>query len=497
MRHYLLPILLVLFFLGPVACVSTSKQIALNRDALDKKETWRHQLPKSDPSYLRPVFPNVKRAQLKYGLTVLVVEDHRLPIAQIMLATKAGSARDPFNLGGLSQLTALMLKEGAGPHDSLALAEAFANLGTEVSVSVNKDMVQISAEVLSDKIPKTVGLMSSMVMEPRFNGEDFDRVKLHHASLVSSQQANPSYLAQVNFLKSAYGEKHPYGHPNAGTLRTITNIDLKDIKKAYLSNYGANETALIVVGDITLAEVLDLAKNNLGEWDKAVAPVKHIIDPKAHQEMQTILVERLNSPQTFIMVGMVAINRLDKNLAALEVFQHIIAGLPTSRLGANLREQKGWTYGVQSQLSPLLGRGPLFISSSIQVPFGADALSEILKELEKMKNEPVSDEELSISKNGILNSFASRYSTVGKISSILADLYTYSLPANHEEILYDQIAAITKQDILAAAQKVIKSHQFTAVAVGDLESIKEPLSNMKVGKVTIEKEVDLAPIPKK
>jgi zinc protease len=487
-KRYLVLIVFASVVFNWSGCTSTRSKVAKNRDAQDQKEPWRYDLPVADKALVRPVFPQVKRSQLKNGLQILVVEDHRLPIAQVSLVLKAGSAKDPHNFAGLTHLSAQMLKEGTISKSSLELAEEFANLGTEVSVSVGKDATQIAAEVLSNKVDETFALLASMAKNPRLSGEDFARVKLQHQSLIASQQANPSYVAQTSFLMAAYGEKHPYAHPSAGTLKTVNKIKLKDIKKAVHDNFGANVSALVAVGDVTLMQMEKLAKQYLGSWHKVSGVAEQVSDPQQAKQMQTRLVARPDSPQTYLLVGQVAASRKDKNLASIEVFQNIIAGLPTSRLGANLREAKGWTYGVGTQMSPLLGKGPLMITTSVQTPYGADALSEIFNEFDKLKKEPVSDEELTTAKNGLLHSFSSRYSTVSQVASSLTDQFIYGLPEHSDEVLYDQIAQVSKADIMVAANRLLKKDQTVAVAVGDLESLQMPIATMDMGKVLIEKD---------
>lgn len=491
MKKSQLPILiasLLLIFLSSCRSVDTRKQIAKLRDDLDKKEAWRYDLPTAESVPARPVFPKVQKSQLKNGLTLMVVEDHRLPIAQISLVTKSGSVRDPIGSAGINNLTNLMLKEGTRNLTSIELAEAFANLGSEVNVSIDKDMGHVSSAVLSDKVDDALSLIASMVKEPRMQAEDFARVKLLQQSLLSSHQGLSSYVAQTNFLMAAYGEKHPYAYPSAGTLKTISPIEIKDIKKVHAANFGANISVLIVVGDVTLKEVEKWAQKYFGDWKKVAIPSRKIPDPAPIHEMQTKLIDRKHSPQALIVLGQPAATQNDKDLPTLIVFQNILAGLPTSRLDENLRERRGWTYGVSSQISPLLGKGPMLVSSSIQLPFAIDAINEIMTEFDRLKQSAVSDQELLSAKNGLLHSFADRYSTVGKVANILANQFVYALPINSEEVLYNKIGEVTKDDLLKAANRVLKKEHMIAVAVGDVETMETPLAGINLGKVTIERD---------
>ena len=476
------------------SCVIVSSCSTLKRapkqthEDLLQKEIWRNELPHADTTPVKPHFPKVLEKTLSNGLRVFVVEDKRLPIVEIGVAFKNGSALDPIGKAGLQNLTTTMLKEGTTKLTSLELAEAFANLGTEVRMGVGKDLAYISAGVLSNKVKDAFALISSMVQNPRLSEDDFARVKLQQQNSIQSDLGTPNYVAQVRFLMAAYGEKHPYAYPSAGTVQTLGNINLNDVKKSHKLNFGPNNAALVVAGDVTLKQVTNLAERYFGHWKKIKDPFRPVPSPKKSKQMQTILVSRPSMPQTLLLVGQPAATQKDKNLPTYEVFQNILAGMPTSRLGANLRERKGWTYGVHSSLTPLRGLGPLLVSTSVQVPYGADALKEILAEFENMKKNPVTSEELNSAKSGLMNSFASRYSTLKKIASSTWENFIYDLPKDFDEKFYNQIARVTPQDIMDTAKSALAKDRMIAVGVGDLEVMEIPLAKMSVGQVIIDRD---------
>lgn len=489
MKTNIIKIFLCLLVIAVTGC----KSVQVNshhsaREKLIQEEQWRSQLPLGEQPAVTPVFPKALTYVLKNGLSVYVVEDHRLPIAQVRLVFKNGSAQDPIGQSGLQNLTTLMLKEGTKELSSLGLAEAFAQLGTEVNVGVTKDFSQVSVNVLSNKIDDAVKLMAAMVQEPRMEKADFDRVTSQLEGALTSDEGVPSYVAQVSFLMAAYGPQHPYAYPSKGTLKSLSLLDLARVKAAHHQNFGPNNAALIIVGDAKLADVKKLAKSIFGSWKKINYHPAKIAAPLAKKQMETHLVSRPHTPQTYVLVGQPVATAQDKDLAALEVFQGILVGLPSSRLDGNLRERKGWTYGVGSMINPLRGLGPMMISTSIQVPFGADALGELLKEFELLKKEPVSDEELKAAREGLLHSFASRYATVEKIGGNIANRFVYDLPSDNEEKYYNKIQAVSKEDIMAIAKRVFNSEKMVAVAVGELEVMQVPLGTMNVGKVIVDKE---------
>lgn len=482
---------LSLIVLGFTSCRTIDKGSSLVklRDDLDQAEQWRHTLPAEEKAAVKPKFPHVKTSKLKNGFTIMVVEDKRLPIAAVSLVTKNGSASDPLGKSGLGYLAANMLKEGTSALTSLELAEAFANLGTELTVAVNKDLTNMTAAVLSNKVDDVVSLFAAMLKSPRMASEDFDRVKRQHLSLLASQQGVLSYVAQTSFLLAAYGDKHPYAYPSAGMSDTVSKLTLNDVKAAHQRNFGPNASALVVVGDVTLEQVEKLAKAHFKKWKHKAFMLSAVKDPPLQKQMQTRLVARAHAPQTYLLLGQPAITQKDYDIAGLEVLQYIVAGAPvTSRLNAKLREEKGLTYGVSAGLSPLLGKGPFMVATSIQIPFGADALSDILVEFDRLRREPVSDTELKEAKNGLMLGFAERYTTVNKIANVLAEQFAYDLPPEHHEKIYDKMAQITTNDVMNLANRVLKKENLVAVAVGDLDAIEAPIAKADVGKVIIERE---------
>lgn len=495
MKHFQLILACVIAFISLVGCKSldSTKQAAQRRDALDQQEKWRYDLPDPEIAPLRPTFPKAVTAKLKNGMTIYVVEDHRLPIAEVSLVMKGGSSLDPKTQAGLHHLTALMAKEGTKGMTALELAEGFSNLGTDARLAVTKDFSSITTSVMSTKVDDVIPLIAAMAKEPRFAQDDFDRVKLQHQSMLASQQGNLAYVAQTNFLALAYGDDHPYGRPSAGSVGSIGKITLADIKKAHQKHFGPNNAALIVIGDVSLKQIKALAKKNFAAWNKATPIPATIADRPPVKQMQTKLIGRSHTPQTMIVVGQPVATVKDADLPALEVLLSVVGGFPHSRLDANLREKKGWTYGVGSNVTPLRGKGPVLVSTSIQVPYGADALNEILLEYKRLQTENLTDDELASAKNGLLHSFAGRYSTVTKIHASILNQFVYSLPASFDESYYDKIAKVTKEEIMKVAKRALNKDQLVAITVGDLEAMEVPIAKMDVGKVTIERETPSAP----
>lgn len=474
--------LLISFFLCMPACVSINKNKLINaqRDALDKEEQWRYDVPINETKSQKPIFPQIIKKQLSNGLSVFVLPNNNLPIATISVAFKSGSRFDKKNKAGMFVLLGLMLKEGTKNLSSLELAESFANLGSELSVSTYLDKIIVSADVMSQNIPQVIDLISDVVQNPKFLDEDFTRVKLTLINSLESMQSVPSYVARREFFKVAYGDEHPYSNSIINNPKDLELVTLDDIKAAHTEHFGANNAALIAVGDVDFAS---LKKNSqkLFTWSKKVNNSQVIKDPKLATSMQTVLIPQARTPQTYLFVGQLGPSLNDeKARASLDILQTIAASMPTSRLGANLREAKGWSYGVQSEFTPLLSRSVFAFNTSIQVPYGVDALVEMQKEFEKLQTTMVSEEELKSAKSSVLMSFNTLYETLSSSSLAISNKFVYDKDLNYESKYYDEISNITQADVMKAAKEYLSNSHMIAIAVGESEVMAVPLKKMNM-----------------
>lgn len=474
-----------LTFLAGISCTSIK---TTQRDTLLKDEQWRYQLPLEESQVEAPVFPKADTMELKNGLKIFLLEDHRLPIAEVHLVFKGGSSLDPAGKSGLSFLTTQMLKEGTKELDSLQLHEAFADMGSELLANTTKDMSHLHAGVLSGKVDEVLHLMSQIVQAPRFAEEDFSRVKTRLENSIAADQGVPTYAAQVSFLKAAYGEKHPYAFPTKGTIKTVQGLNLNDIKRAHGNFFGPNHAALVVVGDVNKEALRKIAEEKFSSWPKVKSGLTKIAKPSERKTLETRLVARENTPQTLLLLGQPLADAKDKDLAAFNVLMQILSSSPSSRLDANLREAKGWTYGVSSMVNPMVGLGPMMIITSIQVPYASDALDEMLKEFSKLEEEKISDEELLSAKNGLSLSFGSRFNTLGKIAESFIGGFVYDLEPDYEKNYYENLSKVSATDIQNVAKRAFKRENLVVVAVGDPEIMQLPLAAKKLGKVVVEKE---------
>lgn len=458
-------------FLVYLFCISC----AFFKPSVNKKESFRYELPIKEDTIEKPTFPLITTKKLPNGLTVYVLSKKDLPIVSINVVFKAGMAVSLDNKPGVINLLALMLKEGSKNKSSLQMANAFADLGSKLEVDVTFDKLTLSIDCTHDKLEQASKLLFETLEYPRFLKEDFVRIQQNLIAELESIMSIPSYKAQKEFFNAAYTKNHPYAKSIIDNPKDLNNVSLDDVKKAYEDYFGPQNAALIIVGNTDYKDVKRKSLSFLN-FNKKIAKKSLPISYNPPKEMQIVLVPQAKTPQTYLMLGQVVADASNiKEMAALEIIKKIMASSPTSRLLANLRESKGWTYGVQSSLIPLVNKSSFTFSSSIQVPYGVDALEEILAECDKIQKNLVSQEELTFAKNNVLMSFNDWYSTLESSAEIISLAFIHDMPSGYESKAYDITNEITAQDIQQVAKKYLSLQRMVVIAVGDTEIMSIPL----------------------
>jgi len=445
-------------------------------------EPWRKEkpVPGEAPSLKLPTF---QKTQLKNGLTLIVVEEHALPIVEASLLIKAGAMLDTSSTAGLAALTWDLLDEGAGKMDAVALADAFAELGTQLGTWNSRELGGAGFGVLKRKLDDGLGLLATVIQKPTFASEAFEKVRDRRLSSLKAREGDPRSLMQDTFSPLAYGKDHPYGLLPLGTEDTLKKLAVAKVKQFWAANTGPANSALILVGDITLEEANDLAEKHFGKWKgKGKAPTAPK-DPAAVPFKIHVVKAAEGAPQTVMWFGRPLLRANDPDEIKYDVMNQVLGGMFSSRLNMNLREDKGWTYGAGSFIEARLGQGPIVAAASIMTPHTAAAVGEFFKEFEKLSTEPITDEELALAKANIVKSMPGRFETLSAMAGAASELFAYDLPLDHYMKIPAEVEAVTKDDILAAAKKALAKDGMTVVLVGDGAQIVEGVKGLGLGEV--------------
>jgi zinc protease len=430
------------------------------------------------------VLPTFEEAKLDNGLTVLVSSRRQLPLVYVGVAFAAGSAQDPKGQAGTADIAYKMLLEGAGGKDTIALDNAFADLGVSPAVSVSPDGAFVGVRVLTRNVEPALGLLADVVRRPTFSAKDFDRRKKQQLADLVRRMGTPSFLAQQAYLTAVFGEAHPYSYPTGGIPATVDRVTLENVKRFYQKQVGPKTAALVVAGDVTKEQAVEWAKKHFGDWkgEAALPPV-----PAAPASPPRELVRFVAKPaleQTFIMVGRPGLAAGHADEQALELATTVFGGFFGSRLNMNLREAKGYTYGAGAQSDARLGVGPLTAYSAVRADVTGPALAEFMRELSDIKARPITSKELEAAREGLIRAFPGSFETVSGLGASAASLFFKRQPLDEFARTVAGLEKATPAEVQRAAEAYLNPAAMQIILVGDPELIQVQVGGLNLGKLT-------------
>jgi len=433
---------------------------------------------------LQVKLPKPVEAKLKNGLTVLILEDHRAPFINLQLHIGgAGALFEPANMAGLANSTAQMLREGTATRSSLQIAEQIDRLGASIGVGAafgSPDMV-LSASGLSDNFDGWFGIVVDMLLQANFPADELEKLQQRQRVQLREQRSGANFLLSERFNRAVYGD-----HPAAKVSATAESLNLitRDALLAWQRERIAPQNSTLgIAGAVNAKELIGKLEKSLAGWKQKTVAQSWPQDPAAARARKVLLVHRPNSVQTAVALGNIAIDRRSADYSAMVVMNDIIGGGASARLFLNLREEKGYTYGVYSDFSALRFAGPWRAAGNMRTEVTDGALVEFFKEIRRIRDEPVPGKELAESKRSIVASFALSLEQPSRVLNFAITRKLYGLPADYWEKYPGKIAAVSAQDVQRVARKYLDPDTLQVVAVGDATKIKSVLE--KYGAVEV------------
>jgi zinc protease len=442
---------------------------------------------RSKPPVLPPAprlrLPASRTVTLANGLGLTVVEMHKVPVVDVQLLVDAGSARDPADLPGLATFTATMLQQGAGRRAALDIADEAAYLGAQLTTAASYDVATVSLHVPKRRLEAALDLLADVVLRPTFADSEVARQRDLRSAQIVQLADNPVAIAAVAFPAIVYGPVHPYGHPLNGTAASTAALSRDRVAAFYGAFYRPNATRALVVGDITPAEAQRLFAGRFGGWERATVPEAPDAAAPAPAARAVYLIDKPGAAQSVIRIGHVGIARSNPDYVALQVLNTILGDAFTSRLNQNLRETHGYTYGAFSQFAALRLAGPFAASASVVTTKTDSSLIEFLKELRRIRDEPVSDAELAKAKAYITLGLPGDFETTASAAFRLRELLVYGLPSDYFDHYVPQVNAVTTADVQRVARAYIDPDHFDIVVVGDRSQVEAGITALNEGPV--------------
>ena len=451
---------------------------------LTAQQPDRKQPPPIGPAPLLKL-PAIQKHKLSNGLAVWIVEHHEVPLAQVNLIVRSGSAADPIGKYGVGSLTAAMLDEGTGTRSSLDLADAIEFLGATLSTASTFDSSAVRMSVPVAKLAEALPLMADVALRPSFPAAELDRLRKERLTGLLQARDNVGALVQLAFPRIVFGPTHRYGTSANGLPATIEALTVDDLTTFYRSHFRPDNATLLVVGDLTPASALPMLEKAFGGWKPAGMAALVAGVPNAPQlaKRQVYLVDKPEAAQSQIRIGWVGVARSTPDYAVLEVLNTVLGGSFTSRLNQNLREKNGYAYGASSGFDMRISAGPFLAAAGVQTDKTADAIREFFNELNGILT-PVPGDELAKARNYVALGFPGEFETAGDMARKLEELVIYNLPEATFSNFVPSVTAVTAADLQRAAARFIQPERMAVVVVGDLKLIEGPIRALNLGPIT-------------
>lgn len=431
---------------------------------MTQPETFRSQAPPPLPSH--PItIPTPREITLPNGLTVVVVEDNRLPLVSYRLAFRVGGAFDPPELPGLTDLLAGLLPEGTQSRTSREIAEEVARMGASLSAGANSDYTIVAASALSQFNDRILDLMADVVLHPSFPENEVELAKQNTKESLRQQRAQPSFLASEMVSRVMFGD-HPYSVV-APTPESIDRSSRDEFVRFHQSKYVPNSAVFIIVGDVRYDDILRRLESLFSTWERGEELVTNFPAPPMRTKRTAYVIDRHGSAQSNIIIANSGITRTNPDYFPLLLMHTVLGANASSRLFMNLREEKGYTYGAYTNLDARRTAGTFRATAEVRTPVTGDSLKEFFYELNRIRNERVSEKEISDAKSYLTGVFPIRLETQEGLTDQLVQIKMLRLPDDYLTLYRDRVQAVTLEEIQTVAQKYVKPDEAAVVVVGD------------------------------
>jgi zinc protease len=443
-----------------------------------------------DRSHFPPVgdvanidFPDIQRGRLANGVEVVYARRAAVPVTRVAISFDAGNAADPHSALGTQSLMLALLDEGTARRSSVQIAEEQERLGASIGTSASMDRTTVSLFSLTPNLAPSLDLLSDVIRNPAFAPAEVERLRGQQLARIANEMTQPQGLAMRTLPAALYGPDHPYGVPFSGTgdpavVKRLTRADLVAFHDAWLRPDNAR---IFVVSDRPLAEIQPLLDRAFGDWQpSAVAKgVKNLTATTPAPRERILLVDRPQSPQS-VIVGALLLPYTGRDpIEPLGVANDVLGGTFLSRLNMDLRESKGWSYGVNGRINRLSGTIPYIVSAPVQANQTGPSIAALRADMQEfLTAKGITAPELERTVNNRVRGLAGNFETSDDVLGGLEAIDQFGFPDNYYETLAGRYRAMTAPELDAGIRKVIDPSKFVWVVVGDAAKVRPQLDKL-------------------
>ncbi|HVM94897.1 MAG TPA: pitrilysin family protein [Candidatus Acidoferrales bacterium] len=412
------------------------------------------------------------RHTLSNGVQLIVSEQHALPMVVVQMLVDAGARWDPTNQEGLAALTADLLTEGTKSRTASQISEQADFIGASLSTSADVDYASLGLTVLRKDLDTGLGLLTDVLLHPTFPEAEVTRRREAALATIRADEDDPGRVAE-RALTSTLFRNQPYGHLAIGTAAALRRLTRAEIEGFYHARYHPEQTIVTVVGDVSADEITERFETVLRGWQPGHE--RAFVYPPVPAESPEVV--EINKPvtQTSIILAERGIARNNPDYYVITVMNYILGGGGfSSHLLDNIRTKAGLAYSVSSFFSVNKSPGSFQIVMQTKNASADDAIHRACAEIERIRSESVSDEELQNAKRYLTGSFPMRLDTNAKIAGFLAQVAFFNLGDDYADTYAQRINDVTKEDVQRVAQQYLHPDQLDLVVVGDLAQANVP-----------------------
>ncbi len=445
----------------------------------------------ANPSITVPPFWKQSMAN---GIKVIGAKSDEVPTVTMLFTLQGGhklEAHDPSKAGVASMMASLM-NESSLKTSAEDISTQLEKLGSSISFGSGSESMTVSVSSQVKNLDATLALLEERMFQPKFDAADFDRLKKQRLEAIKNTSTQATAVAENVYSKMLYGEGNIRAIPVTGTVKTVENITLDDVKKFYQNYFSPSVTNLVIVGDVEQSQIMPKL-SFLNKW--AAKPVNMPADFKttAFDKTKIFIVDKEKAAQSEIRIGYMALPfDATGEYYKASLMNYVLGGAFNSRINLNLREDKGYTYGARSGFSGTEEAGPFTASAGVRSDASDASVVEFMKEIKRFREEGITDAELAFMKSAIGQSDARRYETSFQKAAFLNNMLRYNLDADYVAKQNQILQNITKEEINALAKKYLPVDNMSIMLVGDKASIKPGLE--KLGYDVVELDPEGAPV---
>lgn len=428
--------------------------------------------------------PEIWTAELENQLEVYGIKQSELPLVNFSLTIEGGHLLDDLDKNGVANLMTDIMMEGTANKTPEELEEAIESLGANINMYTTNESIIIQGNTLKRNFEETMDLVKEILLEPRWDQDEFARIKTSTINTIKRREADPNTIANNVYDKVLYGKDHPFAYPISGTVESVQAITIDDLKNFYQENFSPTVTSMHVVGDVTKQEVLAVASDLETKWKTKEVTIPEFPIKNERDMASLYFVDVPGAKQSVINIGYIALPRTHEDYFPAEVMNYKLGGSFSGNVNLVLREEKGYTYGARTGFSGSKVPGTFTASSSVRTNTTGESVEIFRNQIADYKK-GITPQDLDFTKNALIKSNARRFETQGSLLNMLEEMSSYNLDPDYIENEEKVIKEMTLEEHRALANKYLDESKMAYLVVGDAETQLEQFKEMGFDEVKV------------